>query len=179
MIRIIAGEFRHREIVNPNRAKTRPTQDRVREAIFSAISMSIKNRVVLDLFAGSGAYGFEALSRGASKAYFVDNAKECVEVIKETTTNLKIKDRVIITRLDYLNFLNTCKTKFDLVFLDPPYAYESNLETIKKLIDLKLLSDNAIIVAEQDIELEPLEGFKLKTYSYGYKKVGIYRKGVL
>ena len=66
MIRIIAGEFRHREIVNPNRAKTRPTQDRVREAIFSAISMSIKNRVVLDLFAGSGAYGFEALSRGAS-----------------------------------------------------------------------------------------------------------------
>lgn len=101
MIRIIAGEFRHREIVNPNRAKTRPTQDRVREAIFSAISMSIKNRVVLDLFAGSGAYGFEALSRGASKAYFVDNAKECVEAIKETTTNLKIKDRVIITRSDY------------------------------------------------------------------------------
>ena len=71
------------------------------------------------------------------------------------------------------------QVKFDLVFLDPPYAYESNLETIKKLIDLNLLSDNAIIVAEQDIELEPLEGFKLKTYSYGYKKVGIYRKGVL
>ena len=178
MIRIIAGEFRHREIVNPNRIKTRPTQDRVREAIFSAISMSIKNRVVLDLFAGSGAYGFEALSRGAECAYFVDNAKECIDAIKLTTNNLKINDRVFIYKRDFDDFLKMCNTKFSLVFLDPPYADKSNVETINKLINLNLLSNNAIIVAEQDIELEPIEGFSLKKYSYGYKKVGIYRRGL-
>ena len=176
MIRIIAGEFRHREIENPNVKGTRPTQDRVREAIFSALSNDVKDRFVLDLFAGSGAYSFEALSRGAREAYMVDRAKECILAMKKTAANLKIEDRVTIIRSDYLQFLKSNTKVFDLVFLDPPYAFNNNKNTIAMLLSLSMLTDNAIIIAEQENELEEIEGFRLRSYVYGYKKVGIYRR---
>lgn len=176
MIRIIAGEYRHREVVRPATDETRPTQDRIREALFSALGYTVNGRVALDLFAGSGALGFEALSRGADKVVLVDKAKDCIAAMNKTKASFKCGDEVEIIQSDALNFIKTTSTKFGLVFLDPPYKNRSNSEIIKTLLTNSLLTDNAIIVREQDYDIEEIEQFTLKTYRYGEKRIGIYRR---
>ena len=166
MIRIISGKFRHREVFQPDSKDVRPTQDRVREALFSALH-DVEDKVVLDLFAGSGAYGFEALSRGAKKIYFNDALKLSYNAIAKTAETLRCKESIVLTLLDYKNALNRHKDiKFDLVFLDPPYKMDVNNK----------ISENAIIVVEQEIDIKEVEGFTLKRYKYGYKQVGILRR---
>lgn len=178
MIRIIAGEYRHREVIRPATDKTRPTQDRIREALFSALGYAVNGRVALDLFAGSGALGFEALSRGAEKVVLVDKAKDCIVAMNKTKDSFKCGEAVEIIQSDAINFIKTTNTKFSLVFLDPPYKNRSNSEIIKLLLTNSLLTDNAIIVREQDYEVEEIENFTLKTYHYGEKRIGIYRRNI-
>ena len=180
-IRIIGGIYRSQNLVLPPlEKKIRPTQDRVREAVFSILTNKIKDSIVLDLFAGSGAYGFEALSRGASKAYFSDIDKRCIDAIKGSKEKLKLTDeQVEISLGDYKLSLKKLKSRninLDIVFLDPPYDLVINKDIIEELNSLSLLNKGAIIVSEQEEELLPIQGFTLKTYKYSYKRVGIYIK---
>ena len=176
-MRIVGGKYRHRLIIYPDDAThTRPTKDRVREAIFSAIG-DITNYNVLDLYAGSGAMGIEALSRGASHCVFVDNSVIAIKTIKENVTNLKIpnEEYEIIKNRDLIA-LDLLKQKFDLIILDPPYE-EGQYEMIVDLLKQKdLLSENAIIVMEANrpIILENIDYKKNKEYHYGEIMVFIY-----
>ena len=176
-MRIVGGKYRHRLIVYPDDAThTRPTKDRVREAIFSAVG-DITNYNVLDLYAGSGAMGIEALSRGASHCVFVDNSVIAIKTIKDNITNLKIpnEEYEIIKNRD-LVALDLLKQKFDLIILDPPYE-EGQYEMIVDLLKQKdLLSENAIIVMEANrpIILENIDYKKNKEYHYGEIMVFIY-----
>lgn len=131
---------------------TRPTAERVKEGIFSAIQFEITDRRVLDLFAGSGQLALEALSRGASYAVLTDESAEAVEVIKENAKKTKLFKNCRISRIDYSEFLKSAsgKEKFDLVFLDPPYAKSMKDEILKKVTRADILNDGAIVVCETD-----------------------------
>ena len=176
-MRIVGGKYRHRIIVYPDDAThTRPTKDRVREAIFSAIG-DISNARVLDLYAGSGAMGIEALSRGASHCTFVDISPIAIKTIKENLNNLKIdnKEFEVIKNKD-INAIESFKNKFDLIILDPPYE-EGQYELIVNLLKEKdLLNEHSIIVMEanRSIKLENIDYIKNKEYHYGEIKVFIY-----
>jgi len=176
-MRIVGGKYRHRIIIYPDDAThTRPTKDRVREAIFSAIG-DISNARVLDLYAGSGAMGIEALSRGASHCTFVDISPIAIKTIKENLNNLKIDNNEyeVIKNKD-INAIESFKNKFDLIILDPPYE-EGQYEIIINLLKEKnLLSEHAIIVMEanRSIKLENIDYIKNKEYHYGEINVFIY-----
>ncbi len=122
-IRIIAGEFKGRRIKTPDTAKVRPTADRVREAWFSILQHWIPEARVLDLFAGSGALGFESLSRGAASVDFVEVHRASLSVLKANAVSLKVEDRVTIHRVDGLRFAERLRPgAYDVAFADPPYA---------------------------------------------------------
>ena len=179
-MRIVGGKYRHRIIIYPDDAShTRPTKDRVREAIFSALG-DISGARVLDLYAGSGAMGLEALSRGASHATFVDISLVAIKVIKDNIANLKIDNseyEVIKNRdINALEFLKQKCEKFDLIILDPPYEEGQYEDIVTKLNNDGLLSENAIIVMEANrpIKLENIDYKKNKEYHYGEIMVFIY-----
>jgi 16S rRNA (guanine966-N2)-methyltransferase len=122
-VRIIAGDFKGRRLKTPATDKVRPTADRVREAWFSILQLSIPGARVLDLFAGSGALGFEALSRGAVAVAFVETHRASLEVLRANATTLKVTERVTIHRVDALRFAERLQpAQYDVAFADPPYA---------------------------------------------------------
>ena len=179
-MRIVGGKYRHRNIIYPDDVvHTRPTKDRVREAIFSALS-DISNARVLDLYAGSGAMGIEALSRGASYCTFVDISPIAIKVIKENIANLKINESEyeIIKNKDInaLDYLKQKGEKFDLVILDPPYEEGQYEAIVDKMNNDGLLNENAVIVMEANrpIKLENIDYQKNKEYHYGEIMVFIY-----
>ena len=183
-MRIVGGKYRHRLISFPDdMAHTRPTKDRIREAIFSAIGDISKARV-LDLYAGSGAMGLEALSRGASKATFVDVSPLAIKVIKDNISSLKIPDEeyeVIKNKdLQAIELFKDKGLKFDLVILDPPYEQGEYEKIVDLLFTNDLLSEKAIIVMESNrkITLENIEYQKNKEYHYGEIMVFIYWRQV-
>lgn len=179
MIRIIQGIYKGRFLKIPDSKVTRPTRDKVRQAIFNAIRDKVVGATCLDLFAGSGARGLEALSRGAKVVYFNDKNRQTFQILKENIFSLNPeKESVVLSLSDYRLFLKKYQdVKFDLVFLDPPYKMEINHDTIQRRIDRSRLSEDALIVSEQEIENPRIEGFALKEYRYGQKHVGIYRRG--
>lgn len=176
-MRVISGKYRGKSLMGYDIDGTRPTMDRVKESLFGIIQNSIKNSVVLDLFAGSGALGIEALSNGASEAYFIDNNIELINIIKKNT--LGINDNIHIMRSDYKNALElfkNSKLKFDIIFLDPPYKLNLINDCLDKIVEYKLLSDNGIIVCEY--ETENISNNKLnliKDKKYGSKKIKIFK----
>ena len=179
-MRIVGGKYRHRIIIYPDDAShTRPTKDRVREAIFSALG-DITNARVLDLYAGSGAMGIEALSRGASHATFVDISPIAIKTIKANLTNLKVdeKEYEIIKNRDTnaLDYLKQKGDKFDLVILDPPYEEGQYEAIVDILIKDDLLNEHAVIVMEANrlVKLENIDYQKNKEYHYGEIMVFIY-----
>jgi len=123
VLRIIAGEFKGRRLKAPSGRTVRPTGDRVKEAWFSILQPSIPDARVLDLFAGSGALGFEALSRGAVAVDFVENHQASLAAIRDNAATLKVEDRVTIHRMDALRFAERLQpAQYDVAFADPPYA---------------------------------------------------------
>lgn len=179
-MRIIGGQYRHRIIKYPFAGTTRPTKDMVREALFSALLLDLANARVLDLFAGSGAYGIEAISRGAVKAVFVDNNIEAIKCIKDNLLILGIKEAEVYER-DYLTAIKELglhKEEFDIVFLDPPYAMKNYQEIICLLEEYALLAKNGIIICESDAEIYFGEGqfSKIKKYHYGKTYIQILRR---
>ncbi|MBQ8903997.1 MAG: 16S rRNA (guanine(966)-N(2))-methyltransferase RsmD, partial [Oscillospiraceae bacterium] len=147
----------------------RPTAEKIKEAMFSIVQFDLEDAVVLDLFAGSGQLGIEALSRGAAKAYFVDNSPASIAVVKENLRHTKLEDSAVVCNMPNSAFLRTTPAKFDIAFLDPPYGKKLIQRSLPALVNV--MSENGIIVCEHEKEcrLPEEEGdFKIhKTYKYG------------
>ena len=122
MMKVITGTLRGRTVQTLDGEATRPTTQRVKEALFSAIQFDIEGRRVLDAFAGSGQLGIEAISRGAASCVFVDNSREAAEIVRKNTTALGIGAVSTVLCQDTMQFLARTTERFDIVFLDPPYA---------------------------------------------------------
>jgi 16S rRNA (guanine966-N2)-methyltransferase len=150
-MRIISGEFKGRKLASLQGTATRPTSDRVRESIFNILASNITNAAVLDLFAGTGALGLEALSRGADKAVFIDSSASAVQIIQKNIIACKAEDRARIIRWDIVKNLNCLPSDtlaLDLVFMDPPYNKNFILPALKKLMQQNVLKDGAAIIIE-------------------------------
>lgn len=179
-MRVITGSARGVRLLTPEGEQTRPTTDRVKEALFNIIQFDIEGRSVLDLFAGTGQLGIEALSRGAKSATFVDNRSDAVKLIKENIRKTKFQNQSTVFVGDYATFLQTSRQRFDLIFLDPPYA-ESFLENaLKRISTIDIVKDGGIIICERPVEKElsqELSGFeRSKDYRYGKTIITLYRK---
>ena len=121
-MRVVAGTARGTVLKTPEGMLTRPTADRVKEAVFSILHFDVQDAVVLDLFGGTGQLGIEALSRGAKRAIFVDHQQKACDLIKENLRRTKFTQLSTVVRGDYLEYLRRTKEKFDIILLDPPYA---------------------------------------------------------
>lgn len=178
-MRIIAGEKRGLKLKTREGINTRPTLDRVKEAVFGRLQFDLQGKSVLDLFAGSGALGLEALSRGAGKAVFVDNDSKAEEVIKCNIAAAGMEDRAEFLKNDYLDAMKLFqnKKKFGIVFLDPPYHCGYYESAVRGLAENELLAENAIIIAESDSPVEfEFKGFETeKQKKYGKVFVSFYR----
>ena len=179
-MRVITGKARGVVLKTPEGLATRPTSDRVKEALFSIINFDIPDAEVLDLFGGTGQLGIEALSRGAKRAVFVDAGEPACKLIKENLRRTKLDGQGSVVRSDYLQYLNRCREKFSIVFLDPPYAEEFLENSLKKLSEIDILQSNGIIVTERPLEKElpwDFPGFtRSKDYKYGNILLTLYRK---
>lgn len=178
MIRIIAGTYKGRFLKVPDSKVTRPTMDKVRQALFNAIKDKSLGSVTLDLFAGSGAMGLEALSRGAKQVYLNDKNRSTFVIMRENALSLcQDKDKVVLSNLDYRIFLKrNTSLKFDLVILDPPYRFTINKVIITYMDKFDMFNPNAVIISEQDYPNDAIDGFTMKEYRYGQKHVGLYTK---
>ena len=179
-MRVISGKARGVSLKTPNGMATRPTADRVKEALFSIIQFDIPGANVLDLFGGTGQLGIEALSRGAKKTVFIDEREDACRLIRENLKRTKLENDGQVIRSDYLAYLRNCHTKFDIILLDPPYA-EVFLENALKLItEIDILQSGGIIVTERPAEKAldcQFEGYlRSKDYKYGKTLITLYRK---
>ena len=175
-MRIISGKYKGKKLNGFNIEGTRPTMDRVKESLFGIIQTYIPDSIVLDLFAGSGALGLEAVSNGAKECYLIDNNIEAIKTIKENSQNFE--EQLNIIHIDYKKFLKTTDKKFDIIFLDPPYK-EKQLDTSLRIIEERgLLNENGIVICEYEIG-EPHTNLELiKEKSYGPKKIKIYKNNL-
>lgn len=179
MIRIIQGIYKGRFLKIPDSSVTRPTRDKVRQAIFNAVYDKVIASTCLDLFAGSGARGLEALSRSAKKVYFNEKNRQTFQILKENVRSLNPGEgSVVLSLSDYRLFLKKYKdVKFSLVFLDPPYKRKINADIIREREKTERLTEDSLIVSEQEYPNPEIDGFSRKEYRYGQKYVAIYRKG--
>ena len=166
MLRIITGTKKGKKLFTLEGEATRPTSERIKGAMFSSIQFDIEYRRVLDLFAGSGQLGIEALSRGAKSATFVDSSNASIKIIKQNIESTGLGDNAKVYMSDYSSFTAMCRDTFDIVFLDPPYLKGLLLPALKAV--LPLMSDYGIIVCEYPPEVEipqEIAGFVVaKTY---------------
>lgn len=179
-MRVIAGTARGIQLKTPEGMQTRPTIDRVKEALFSIIHFDIPGAKVLDLFGGTGQLGIEALSRGASAATFVDQSDAACKLIRENLRRTKFDQKGSVIRGDYLEYLSRCREQYDIVFLDPPYAEVFLENALKRIAEIDILQSGGIIVAERPLGKDlpwELEGFtRSKDYKYGKVLLTLYRK---
>ena len=179
IMRIIAGKYKRRMIYGPNVKTTRPTKDRVRESVFMALS-SLDDKIFLDLYAGSGSIGLEAISRGAKKTYFVDRNIDAIKCIKENIINLNITEDYEIIKnsdVDALKAFKEKNIKFDVIYLDPPYEEGEYQKIIDMIFDFGLLNEYGIIICESDKKLDIINPHIVssKEYKYGDIYVTFYR----
>ncbi|VEU78319.1 16S rRNA (guanine(966)-N(2))-methyltransferase RsmD [Mycoplasmopsis columbinasalis] len=170
MLRIISGIHRSRKLEQPPLSITRPTIDRVREAIFNSIRSQVPNALVLDLFAGSDAFALEAISNGAMKAVCVENHPQALSAIKTNVANLKINNLELVNT-DVLSFLAKGGKEFDIIFLDPPYErYELLNSALQNIVDNKFLTTNGLVIVETNdqMQVQVPEGLLVRnTKKYG------------
>jgi 16S rRNA (guanine966-N2)-methyltransferase len=177
MLRIIAGKFRSRKLLQPPIEITRATKDRVREAVFSALGVQINAASVLDLFAGSGAYGLEAISRGARQVHFNDMNAKAIAILNQNMNLLKITNATV-TQLDYLVCLGSLhqnQQTFDIIFLDPPYQSEALQKAVDFITEKQLLNPHGAVVIETEGKQLVLsaEVYLTKRYNYGRTTIEI------
>ena len=177
-MRITTGKLRHRIIKMTNLETTRETQDKVRMAIFNMLGQYFDGGVCLDLFAGSGAMGIEAYSRGMSLVYLNDLNKDALKICKENCISLGILDYFKLYNLDYKEFTSKIDQKFDLIILDPPYKMDNINEIIESIYPLTKNGTNVIFeMSTNSIYPESFNDLKLiKVKKYGIKNVGLYRR---
>jgi len=179
-MRVIAGQARGVVLKTPDGMKTRPTADRVKEALFSIIHFDVPGARVLDLFGGSGQLGIEALSRGAASAVFVDESDAACKLIKENLKRTKYQDVARVVRSDYLTFLKNVREKFDIILLDPPYAEIFLENSLKMITEIDILQSGGIIVTERpvgkDLDVDFPGYARSKEYKYGKTLLTLFRK---
>ena len=179
-MRVITGKARGVVLKTPDGMLTRPTADRVKEALFSIIQFEIPGARVLDLFGGTGQLGIEALSRGAASAVFVDARDDACKLIRENLKRTGMEGQGKVVRSDYLQYLRACKEKFEIIILDPPYAEVFLENAIKSITEIDILQSGGIIIAERPLGKElPWEftGYtRSKDYKYGKTVLTLYRK---
>ena len=175
-MRVISGKYKGKKLIGFDIDGTRPTMDRVKESLFGIIQNKLRNSIVLDLFAGSGSLGIEALSNGSSEGYFVDNNIELINIIKNNTNGMN--DKIHIIKSDYNSALELFKNsniKFDIIFLDPPYKLNLINQCLEIIVEYNLLNKNGIVVCEYETEEIKNDNLKLiKDKKYGSKKIKIY-----
>ena len=179
-MRVITGKARGVTLKTPDGMQTRPTADRVKEALFSIIQFEIQGANVLDLFGGTGQLGIEALSRGAKRAVFVDFQANACRLIRDNLKRTRLDGDAQVVQSDYLAYLERCKEKFQIIFLDPPYA-EVFLETaLKRITEIDILQSGGIIIAERPLGKElpwEFDGYsRSRDYKYGNTLLAVYRK---
>ena len=179
-MRVITGRARGAKLRTLDGLSTRPTSDRVKEAMFNIIQFDIEGRRVLDLFAGSGQLAIEALSRGASYAVLVDQNVEAVKVVKENLKKVKFDQKATVLRADYLQYLSSCRERFDLILLDPPYGENYLEKALERISEIDILNDGGIIVCEKPRgkELPAVLGGLVcsRDYNYGKTAVNLYTR---
>lgn len=179
-MRIISGKYKGRQVEGFNIDGTRPTMDRVKESLIAMIQNNIEDSVCLDLFAGSGSVGLELLSNGAKKCVFSDLNPRVIDVLKKNVSKLKILEEIEFLNLDYKKVLENKKndgTKFDIIFLDPPYELNFVTPSLKLINEYGLLSNDGIIVCEFEKEMIDYSDYKIiKEKKYGSKNVIILKK---
>ena len=181
ILRVISGTAKGHNLKTIKGNTTRPTSDRVKESLFNIISAYIPDCTVLDLFAGTGNLGIEALSRGAKFALFVDKSRECYNIIMENLIHTKLTDKAkVLTYEIGQGLFNIIKEmgKFDIIFLDPPYNKNLIQETLNYIIKSDIINENGIIVAERDVDdilPEKVGNFKLiRNQKYGDTIISFY-----
>ena len=179
-MRVISGIARGTALKTPDGMLTRPTADRVKEALFSIIQFELPGATVLDLFGGTGQLGIEALSRGAKRAVFVDEREDACRLIKENLRRTKFSDSAVVRRSDYSVFLKNCNEKFNIIILDPPYADVFLENSLKLITEIDILQSGGIIVTERPLEkgLDVVfPGYqRSKDYKYGKTLLTLFRK---
>jgi len=158
-MRVIAGKYKSRRLIAPTGVQTRPTSDRLRETLFNVVAPRIEDSVWLDLFAGSGAIGIEALSRGARSVYFVESAGAALRTIRKNLHTLGIEEEADVIERDVataLRMLDTQAVSCDFIFLDPPYRKLDDYEQVLGFLSQsRLLSPNSQVIAEHDKHFDP------------------------
>jgi len=182
-MRIIAGTFKSRRLKTLPGAATRPTSDRLRETLFNVLGASVRGAVFADAYAGSGAVGIEALSRGAEFVYFLESHRAAVRVIEANLKSLGLEEGYEILALDVLAGLRSLEQRgvlFDAVFLDPPYKETAEYRrTLALLSDSKLLAPGAVVIAEHHRKLALAEKFgtlaRFRVLRQGDSSLSFYR----
>ena len=180
-MRVITGSARGRRLKELEGMETRPTTDRVKEGLFSALQCDIEGRKVLDLFAGTGQLGIECLSRGAASAVFVDRRADAVKLIRENLRLTELEDRARVVAGDSMEYLKSIREPFDIIFLDPPYAAGLLEPAIAHIAKFDILAPHGIIEAEHPADrvlpaLAPPYRVH-RTYRYGKIALTLYRRG--
>lgn len=175
-MRVITGIAKGKKLDTLDGFDIRPTTDMVKEAIFSSIQFDIFDTVVLDLFAGTGQLGIEAISRGARSAVFVDNSRKSLEVVKKNLEKTGFTNKSTILNMNGMDFISSTSNKFDFIFLDPPYNKGILMQILPKMSNI--LAPNGTIICEYEKNLdlpEEIEGIMLKkVQKYGKIKVSMY-----
>jgi len=178
-MRVIAGEARGRRLKEPRGADTRPTTDKVKESLFSIIQFELEGRRALDLFAGTGQLGIEALSRGAADCTFVEERREAAALVRENLKLCGFSDRARVVQGEALSFLSTCRERFDVALLDPPYQTGLLEKSLDALTRFDILREYGIIICESAAErsLPPLPSpwDPGREYRYGKIKLTVFR----
>ena len=191
-MRIISGKARGTKLYTLDGTATRPTLDRVKESIFNIIQNDIEDSTVLDLFSGSGAIGLEFLSRGAKRAVLCDNSKDAIKIIKQNVQKTHFEEIAEIYNMEFTKLVERLQyQKFDIIYIDPPYATDFIKISLEKIIEYKLVNENTKIIVETDDEtrilnqIEKMDVEITDKRKYGratiiflkYRKTQIPRKG--
>lgn len=173
-MRVISGIYKGKLLEGFLIDGTRPTMDRVKESLFGIIQTYIEGSICLDLFAGSGSLGIEALSNGCKKCIFVDKNKEILKILENNLNEVKVDHKII--KKDYKEALNNLDIKFDIIFLDPPYNDNLISPAIELILNNNLLNDDGIIVCEYEKENIVCSLNLFKEKKYGQKNIKIFKK---
>ncbi len=165
-MRIISGKAKGTKLYTLEGKETRPTLDRVKEALFSIIQEKVKDSIFLDMFAGSGAIGLEAVSRGATKAILCEKSKEAIHIIEKNVEKTHSKEKIELYKMDFRKLLEQkLFSKLDIVYIDPPYKTDYAYEAVKLLIENNCIDEETLIIIETDEEeriLKQLESVAIK-----------------
>lgn len=179
-MRIVAGKYGSRPLKSPKTDATRPTQDKIKGAIFSSLGNTFSQGNFLDCYSGTGNMGLEAISRGMDHATLIDNNKMAIQIIKENAKNLGCMDQVRIVCANVFQALERLDKKYDIIYIDPPYKKQQNIKLIEKLEACDLVNEDGIIVIEslqEEIWPEKIASYsKYKEKTYGITRISYYRK---